>query len=436
MADLQRGAARVFAEKKRPTAEEVPLRLTGSPNCATVDPMAWPGGKDGAGVVQRLINEIPPHEVFVSAFLGDCAVMRRKRPAALNIGIDLDRANIERWRSGPPISASLELYCCDAVEWLRHRFGYYRVQGSGIFVKRVQGTDCGDARLSGPVLAAAEVAGKGGLAGVVARSSDAGSGGAGHGRGNRRRRDPESQQTATAAAVAQFGGVADQVTRAQPPFSAARTSDAGNGDARAPRVLAASAEAAENRGSDRDAQNGDGRSTTGSAAAPNGDVAGQVALCGGQGPGVCFVYCDPPYLMSTRRSKGRLYAHELSDERHIELLATLQKLPCLVMISHYPCELYDQALAGWRSFTFGAQTRGGARATEKVWCNYPPPAELHDPRYIGLNKRQRERVRRRVRNWTAGLARMHPLERQAVLDAIREGVSDLSDLASTLTTDP
>src|SRR3954451_2058388 len=59
--------------------------------------MAWPGGKDGSGVVQRLINQIPPHDVFVSAFLGDCAILRKKLPAKLSIGIDLDRANIERW---------------------------------------------------------------------------------------------------------------------------------------------------------------------------------------------------------------------------------------------------------------------------------------------------------------------------------------------------
>ena len=58
-------------------------------------------------------------------------------------------------------------------------------------------------------------------------------------------------------------------------------------------------------------------------------------------------------------------------------------------------------------------------ATEQVWCNYPRPAELHDARFVGGDKRERaERVRRRVRNWVDGLARMMPAERQAVLDAI------------------
>jgi DNA adenine methylase len=89
------------------------------------------------------------------------------------------------------------------------------------------------------------------------------------------------------------------------------------------------------------------------------------------------------------------------------------------MISHYPHQLYDHCLRGWRTFTFSSQTRGGGKkAIEQVWCNYDEPAELHDARFVGGNKRERERVRRRVRNWVDGLGRMQPAERQAILDAI------------------
>jgi hypothetical protein len=52
--------------------------------------MAYPGGKGGAGVYQTVINLMPPHDTFVEAFLGSGALMRHKRPATLNIGIDRD----------------------------------------------------------------------------------------------------------------------------------------------------------------------------------------------------------------------------------------------------------------------------------------------------------------------------------------------------------
>lgn len=131
-----------------------------------------------------------------------------------------------------------------------------------------------------------------------------------------------------------------------------------------------------------------------------------------------FVYLDPPYLIASRRSRRAIYRHEMTDDDHAELLDTALQLPCSVMISHYPHPMYAKGLRDWRTFTFDAQTRGGARAREQVWCNYDEPAELHDARYVGRNKRERERVRRRVRNWCNGLDRMLPDERQAILDAI------------------
>jgi hypothetical protein len=53
--------------------------------------MTYPGGKNGAGVWQQILNQMPPHSVFIEPFLGSGALMRRKRPALLNIGIDRDR---------------------------------------------------------------------------------------------------------------------------------------------------------------------------------------------------------------------------------------------------------------------------------------------------------------------------------------------------------
>lgn len=46
-----------------------------------------------------------------------------------------------------------------------------------------------------------------------------------------------------------------------------------------------------------------------------------------------LVYCDPPYVLSTRT--GRQYRHEMTDAQHIALLDAIKVLPCMVMISGY-----------------------------------------------------------------------------------------------------
>lgn len=256
--------------------------------------MTYYGGKDGAGVAQRLINQIPPHRVFISAFLGDCAVLRRIRPAELTIGIDRDRQNIDRWHAawGGSLSdaINMRLYCTDAIEWLRHALGFYLVASS---------------------------------------------------------------------------------------YSAA----------------------------------GDG---------VPGSVARSVDLVPANAAGV-FIYCDPPYRLESRQDQRPRYRCEMSNADHVKLLETLHfatlETRAQIMVQHYPCDLYAANLSDWRTWTYRAKTRRGM-ATEQVWCNYPQPTELHDTRFLGRNKRQRESIRRRATRWKARLERMNPLERQAILNEL------------------
>src|SRR6266581_4409135 len=64
---------------------------TGTGEGASVPPRrGFPGGKNGAGVFQKIINAMPPHACFIEAFAGSGAVLRRKRPAASTIAIDRD----------------------------------------------------------------------------------------------------------------------------------------------------------------------------------------------------------------------------------------------------------------------------------------------------------------------------------------------------------
>lgn len=220
--------------------------------------MNYPGGKNGSGTFQTLINLIPPHRTYVEAFLGSGAIMRLKRPAPSgSIGIDTDGETLSDFVAGD--IPNLMLIKTDALDWLK--------------------------------------------------------------------RNPLASD--------------------------------------------------------------------------------------------CFLYLDPPYLMSTRSSKREYYRHEFADDaQHLQLLEVVAGLKCMVMISGYHSELYANALKGWRTITFNSPTRAGRAATEWVWLNYPEPFALHDYRYLGEGYRQRENIKRMQKRTLAKLQSMKPLERYAMLETI------------------
>lgn len=88
--------------------------------------MTYPGGKNGAGVYQTLINLMPPHEVYIETHLGGGAIMRNKRPAKKSIGIDIDPAVIEMWRTETQGRQDLTIINDDALKFLRR----YNFNGS------------------------------------------------------------------------------------------------------------------------------------------------------------------------------------------------------------------------------------------------------------------------------------------------------------------
>lgn len=78
--------------------------------------MTYPGGKGGSGVYQRIINEQPPHDVYIEPFLGGGAVMLAKRPASTTIGIDVARSTIASFDG-----SGREIICADGISYLQNR---------------------------------------------------------------------------------------------------------------------------------------------------------------------------------------------------------------------------------------------------------------------------------------------------------------------------
>ncbi len=75
------------------------------------------GGKESAGTYQKIINLIPPHDVFIECFLGNGTIYRKKKTASQNIGIDKDPEVIRAWL-GTSSSLSITLINSDAISYL------------------------------------------------------------------------------------------------------------------------------------------------------------------------------------------------------------------------------------------------------------------------------------------------------------------------------
>lgn len=81
-----------------------------------------------------------------------------------------------------------------------------------------------------------------------------------------------------------------------------------------------------------------------------------------------LIYCDPPYLPSLRRKS--MYAREMSEEQHIELLKVLMASKSMVIISGYDSELYNRELKGWCTDTKETTAQMGFQRVEKIWANF------------------------------------------------------------------
>jgi len=106
------GRKKYFAaacRKRAQRARENQIKIT------TADPENYLGSKGGAGVKQTIINHIPPLMTFIELFLGSGEIMKNKRPAIENIGIDLNEQMLNQFDN----TMNAKLICMDAYQFLK-----------------------------------------------------------------------------------------------------------------------------------------------------------------------------------------------------------------------------------------------------------------------------------------------------------------------------
>jgi hypothetical protein len=101
-----------------------PDRAADNSKLNEVVPMRFPGGKEGSGVYQKIINQIPPHKTYIEPFAGGAAILRLKKPAAASIAVDIDPCCTEKLAM-LQISGLL-VFCDDAISYLKR----YRWKGN------------------------------------------------------------------------------------------------------------------------------------------------------------------------------------------------------------------------------------------------------------------------------------------------------------------
>lgn len=132
----------------------------------------------------------------------------------------------------------------------------------------------------------------------------------------------------------------------------------------------------------------------------------------------CFIYLDPPYPFSSRRSGKKLYNHEMSDKDHIKLLSSIGSIDANIMISTRQNDLYDRMLPGWIKKEFQTTDRGGV-VNEQIFMNYDiDNLFLHQYDYAGHGYIDRQRIKRKITRFTNKLSQLPQIERHLFIQSL------------------
>lgn len=83
-----------------------------------------------------------------------------------------------------------------------------------------------------------------------------------------------------------------------------------------------------------------------------------------------LIYCDPPYVLSTRH--GKQYRYEMDNKGQNELLDVLLAHKGAVLISGYDNQLYNDKLQGWHREETTCYSQVCSKKREVLWMNFEP----------------------------------------------------------------
>jgi DNA adenine methylase len=90
-------------------------------------------------------------------------------------------------------------------------------------------------------------------------------------------------------------------------------------------------------------------------------------------------YVDPPYVHATRKNRqsGNYGDFEMTDSDHRELAEALRSVSGMVILSGYPCALYDELYGDWDCVKREALADGARKRIECLWLSPATKARLH-----------------------------------------------------------
>lgn len=98
-------------------------------------------------------------------------------------------------------------------------------------------------------------------------------------------------------------------------------------------------------------------------------------------------YVDPPYVHDARSMNNPYdlkyggYAYEMTDDEHVRLAEVLTELEGMVILSGYPCPLYDKLYADWSYVDIETHADGARDRVERLWFN-PACAKARENRTL------------------------------------------------------